>query len=137
MREFSLLIGNGLNRASVKNGAWFDMLDGIRKKYEVEHSGDYTNMPLEFERIYLNALQQGKVNRAYSVKKEIINFLPDIADLSLYLGFWELPINKIMTTNYDYYIERSINAGFERKNVVSNTKERKNSLFRHIHLFRV
>lgn len=134
MKNYALFIGNGLNRASTNNSAWADMLDRIREKYHVEGSEAYTNMPLEFERIYLDALKTGRINCVYEMKQNVAQFLPELKDLSLHKKFMELPVDSILTSNYDYFIEQSIDESFHRKNKCSNTNERKHSLFRHIHV---
>jgi len=133
MKEYALLIGNGLNRAA-DNKAWADMLDEIREKYGVEAASDYTNMPLEFERIYLEALRNGTAIKSYTVKKHIAEFLPSVVDLSLHREFAALPINTLMTSNYDYYLEQAIDADFKRKSAGVSTSERKHSLFRYLEI---
>lgn len=131
MRKHALFIGNGLNRAS-DNKAWTDMLDQIRKKYDVETSHHCTNLPLEFERIYLDARKDCKLSNTYQLKRDIVSSIPNVTSLSLHSRFTSLPIEDFITTNYDYYLEQSINPVFLRKEISSHTNERKNSLFRRI-----
>lgn len=131
MRKSALFIGNGLNRA-MDNKAWIDMIEEMRKKYDVEGTSKYTNLPLEFERIYLEARKNGKVENTYNLKKDIVYFLPEVSDFTLHKKFMALPIEDILTTNYDYYLEKAMISEFQRKNYNSHTKEIKHSLFRRI-----
>ena len=138
MKKYALLIGNGLNCA-LNNQAWGDMLEEIRIKFGVAASSVYTNMPLEFERIYLDVLKNGCVTKAYTVKESIFGKYSEsaqlkITDLSLHKEFASLPVDAIMISNYDYYIEQLINPQFKRKGTSSHTKERKHSLFRHFNI---
>lgn len=108
------------------------MLEEIRKKYGVEASGAYTNLPLEFERIYLEALSSNKAKGTYALKQDIVGYIPDVTNLSLHRRFMLLPIDDIITTNYDYFVEQSLDPAFKRDRVTSHTNERKYSLFRYI-----
>lgn len=133
MKSYAILIGNGLNRAS-DNMAWIDMLCEIRKKYGVEANLSYTNLPLEFERIYLDACEKTKIDNVYSLKKDVANLLPNVKNLSLHSEFVSLPIDCFLTTNYDYYLEQATDPNFQRNKYIFNTSERKHSLFRKIEI---
>jgi len=129
MKKYAYLIGNGLNRAT-DNTAWVDMLEELRKKYKVESPDICTNLPLEFERIYLEALSSGNISKVYELKSDVARYLPQVTDLSLHQKFLELPVSDILTTNYDYYIEKALDSNFKRKNFKSVTNEKKHSILR-------
>lgn len=133
MSNYALFIGNGLNRAS-DNKAWIDMVDEIRLRYTSDASIPYSNLPLEFERIYLDAKKQGTANKAYDLKLSIIHYIPKVKELDLHIKFTSLPIENFITSNYDYYIEKSIDSTFNRSKLNSHTKELKHSLFRYINV---
>lgn len=127
----ALLIGNGLNRAS-DNIAWIDMLDELRKSYHVKETKSLYNFPLEYERIYLAAKKRAEVQSPYRLNRRVAKLLPNVSDLELHKIFLSLPVEDIMTTNYDYYLETAQNELFSRKHASSNTNERLHSVFRQI-----
>jgi len=131
MKKYAYFIGNGLNRA-MDNTAWVDMLEELREKYDVEAATTCNNLPLEFERIYLDALNRKRVSKTYELKSDVVHFLPRVKELSLHQEFLALPVNDILTTNYDYYIEKAIDPNFNYKKSKSFTKERKHSLYRKV-----
>lgn len=133
MTKNAILLGNGLSRAS-NNKSWTDMLEVVRKKYGVEDENPYTNLPLEFERVYWEAKKRGAIKNTYALKSEIASSISSAVDLSLIRMLSSLPCHDIMTTNYDYYIEEALHSSFNRSKNTSNTKERKNSIYRHIHV---
>lgn len=132
-KKYALCIGNGLNRA-VDDKAWTTIIDDTRHKYGLEASPFYTHLPLEFERLYIEAARESKVKSAYAIKKEIAHSIPNVNDLLLHKKFTDLPIQEYITTNYDYYLEISVNNTFNRRKFTANTKEIKYSLFRHFKL---
>lgn len=70
MKNYAYLIGNGLNRA-IDDNAWVDMLDELRKKYDVEATTTCTNFPLEFERIYLDTLKKATYQKPTNSRTQI------------------------------------------------------------------
>ena len=131
MTNNAILVGNGLNRA-IDDKAWKDMLCDVREKLGVEDSGQYTNLPLEFERIYLDARKRNQIRGVYDLKKEIISSIPVVTDFSLVKQLLAIPCSDILTTNYDYYLEKAIDCGFSRRQHSSHTNERKHSMHRYI-----
>lgn len=128
MHKNALLIGNGLNRVST-NAAWTDLLQNLQSTFKLECFSEYTNYPLEFERIDQAVIAQGHPNQM-SAKRLIAQRLPPVSDNSLIRQFAQLPTDSILTTNYDYNIEMAINPQYNRRNQKASTKETKHSLNR-------
>ncbi len=127
----ALLIGNGLNRA-IDNNAWSDLIRSMQEYYAVEAVSNQSNLPLEFERIYLSAKSNSLIEKVSDLKNEICRRLPSVDRFELHSQYTSLPVEVILTTNYDYFLEKSIDISFCRKNCKSSTKEQKHSLFRYI-----
>lgn len=129
MTKNVLLIGNGLNRVTM-NSAWTDLIQELQNAFDLERFSGYTNYPLEFERIDQAVIASG--NRSgMSAKKLIAQHLPVISDFSLIQQFTNLPMDVIMTTNYDYNIEMAIDATYNRRKQKASTTETKHSLNRY------
>ena len=115
----TLLIGNGLNRTLKSSISWEDLLDDIANEYGVEHI-DNLPMPLEFERIVNTILRKSSnpSSRIYNdIKKKIANKVQDIklpAD-AIQHELCAIPVNAIITTNYDYLLENAYNQDFSYK----------------------
>ena len=129
-KKAALLIGNGLNRASGES-AWADLLSQLKKKHKLKKTPQLSNLPLEFQLIYFQCAKKIKTSQ-YALKKEIADLMSPLTDYSLLDLFTSLSIENILTTNYDYNLESSIDKGFRRKH--SNTSEKKHSLHRKIEL---
>lgn len=125
-----LLLGNGINRAS-ESKAWIDLLKELQKELEIEAVDQYINYPLEFERIDL-ALLSNRVEKQNNLKRIVSQRVSEPTDLSLHAKFMNLPLGDVLTTNYDYALEKSVVENFCRKNSISHTNEKKHSLFRYI-----
>lgn len=125
----TLLIGNGLNRTLKSSISWEDLLDDIANEYGVEHI-DNLPMPLEFERIVNTILRKSSnpSSRIYNdIKKKIANKVQDIklpAD-AIQHELCAIPVNAIITTNYDYLLENAYNQDFSYK----DAKDKSNSSF--------
>lgn len=131
MKLNALLIGNGLNRA-IDNNAWNDLIRSMQEYYAVEYVSNQSNFPLEFERIYLSAKSNGLLEKVNDLKKEICRRLPAVDRFELHSQYTALPVEAILTTNYDYFLEKSIDISFYRKKCKSSTNEQKHSVFRYI-----
>ncbi len=132
----ALLIGNGLNRLS-ELVDFSNLLKGLAarkgKNYE-----SLSFLPLEFERVYgeRNGPKSKQTISKYELKKTIKKAVEEKkttdAVLPLLKKFTELPIKHIMTTNYDYNLEKAFKQDFNRKNSPKDYKERLYSLQRKI-----
>lgn len=110
----ALLIGNGLNRCYEKEHSqisWSSLLKTIANQYGVEFV-DNNSFPLEYECLvnsicevthipFDDALMQTKT----AIAKQVEAQSPPIN--SVHHRFVDLPIDEIMTTNYDYVLERA------------------------------
>jgi len=119
----SLLIGNGLNRCLRDELAWDNLLRTVAVKHRVT-SNSKISLPLEFERI-CNLIFDKDESQDYHlygiIKKEICNeistkldYTNPKVDLSLHRQFSNLKVSSILTTNYDYILEASFEASFNR-----------------------
>lgn len=134
--EKAILLGNGLNRCSSKGISWGNLLEQIAVKHNIESCSDHS-FPLEFERIVNSILEQSPKlsTRIYTqIKQEIADLINQgsLETNSLQSQYMNLPIDCILTTNYDTLLE----AGIRQKNPddhvikVSNS-ERKYSVNRY------
>ena len=128
MINSAILIGNGINRAK-NNDAWGKMIEKLSNNCGCDAFDDkcHSNFSLEFERIYFSAVNAGKIKSKYDVKKVFASLIPV---LELQRLVTSLPIENHITTNYDYYLEKSILSDYSRKTTVPLTSEKKHSLFR-------
>lgn len=129
MNPNALLIGNGLNRA-VNNTAWTDLLKKLQAKYTLDALDGCSNYPLEFERITLCAIAEGVV-KENDIKKEIAKQISPPTTYKLIQSYMDLPVDTILTTNYDYNLEYNLSSAFDSKKKKSSTAETKHSLFRY------
>lgn len=107
--ENCLLIGNGINRCC-EGKSWEELLKEIaRNNFVSEHLVD-TNT-LAFEQLRFTVLSKNfKVKAddfAFSILEELNN-LNQKKYNEIFAYFLELPITNILTTNFDYAIERAL-----------------------------
>ena len=126
----AILLGNGLNRA-LKGVSWDEELKKLREEYGIETNTDITSYPLEYERIEMAALRLKK--KETEVRRSIGQHLPQTTG-DLLKQLIALPVHDILTTNYDYNLEATIDPAFCRKKTGAGTKETKFSLNRCIRL---
>jgi len=136
----SLLLGNGLNRLAVTLDLP-DLMDFLAdgKRTNRGKSGDSEpSWPLKFERIYSERnIKHGKETVSKSLLKQQIrdwleNILPPVNVWPLLKDFTTLPVKHILTTNYDYNLEKAVNPQFRREKSPEKTKEKLYSLYRKI-----
>ena len=119
--DTTLLIGNGLNLTLSKE-SWSELLKGIAARKNINPQKELP-LPFEFERImnlYLEKKQSIKdKNRVYSeTKKEMLRELQGKMFLdndSIHKKLIELPIQSIITTNYDFLLEYAFEPGISPK----------------------
>lgn len=135
--EDVLFIGNGLNRCEELGLSWGELL----RKIKMEDYNDNNFNTLEFERLVFQKLRKEpkKSKSIYGkVKKQIAEQFKSIPlpDRELIHGkFLSLPITTIMTTNYDYVLERIIDRKQKDEEVIIKNKattETKYSLYRYL-----
>ena len=132
-KKAALLIGNGINRATSEL-AWSDLLAKLRERLLEGEAQACDNFPQEFQRIYFKSAEKDRNVTHYCLKKIIAESIPVISNLDLHRLFTRSGVEHIMTTNYDYNLEISLDANFSRKGHSSNTTEIKHSLLRHLNL---
>ena len=119
MKRAALLIGNGLNRCYEQKNpgiSWYALLQDFAKTNGVEFVPD-NPFPLEFECLVNAICEKSKdsteqklfeviISKAKSAIAEKVADLNPVPD-SLHHRFMRLPISEILTTNYDYVLERA------------------------------
>lgn len=119
--DTTLLIGNGLNLTLSKE-SWSELLTNIASHKGITPQKGLP-LPFEFERImnlYLGDKQNIKdKNRVYSeTKKEMLRELQSkisLDDDAIHKKLTELPIQNIITTNYDFLLEYAFEPGISPK----------------------
>lgn len=126
----SVLLGNGINRCVLQNICCADMLSQIAKKYDVELN-ENISFPMQFETLANQILMKYKNYHSdvyTELKEEIIVslkkgvLLPDRAPHKALIK----KSDSIITTNYDFFIERSIDADFDEMAVPNYSKNSNN-----------
>lgn len=139
----TLLIGNGLNLCLKNSISWGDLLKDIANDYCVNYNGNIP-MPLEFESIvnqYLNTHSNPSEKAYLEIKDRIADKLKGIKlpPDAIHHEVVRLPVNAIMTTNYDNLLEYAYNpdysyrGGKTNKYLFENTSSQKGVPFYHIH----
>lgn len=127
--DTSILLGNGINRSVISNISWNDLLKSIAKEYNVVLN-ENLSFPMQFETIVNQIL---KSNSGYSediyykIKSKIAETLLN-ANLNndlLQKKFTD-NVSTIITTNYDYLIEKSIDNNFNVNDYNKHTKNHNN-----------
>lgn len=134
----ALFIGNGINRVSQNAISWGDLLDRLSKKFEidVDLSNELKPFPLAFEEMIHNRLESDSFEfKLRSLKTNISELLLEAGidfDFTFHKEIMECGIKEIITTNYDYNLELSMNPDFirEKKGLAINSQESKHSLYR-------
>ena len=130
MNNKVLLLGNGINRLS-NEYSWSDLLDELIKatgKSEVITYREEKPFTLLYEEIYLRTLKHLQC-KEIRLKEKIANLvLSKFTPNEFHTKFLNLNVEHILTTNYDYNLERSsYNDHGKAANVLT---ERKYNLFR-------
>jgi hypothetical protein len=108
-----LFIGNGLNRCYYHDLAWNNLLKEIASEYNISMNTQ-NSFPMEFECIINQILEKEKVpsDKIYSdVKSKIVSHIRSVKELRnpLHERFMEIPVHAVITSNYDYLLERAYN----------------------------
>lgn len=143
----ALLIGNGLNRCYEDNDSqisWSSLLQKIADHHEVAFISK-NSFPLEFECL-VNSICEKKdllfdkvlTDAKKTIATHVESLMPP--NNSIHYRFMDLPIDEIMTTNYDYVLERAISPDepfFSTDTATKYSLRRKaafhNKQFHHIH----
>jgi hypothetical protein len=130
MTKSVLLIGNGVNNLTNEKN-WSELLKAMIKFCKVKFEIEINNgkpFPLLYEEIYLNSHHRTELD----LKKWIANEVMHISENKIHQLIKEKEFKNILTTNYEYTLERSIAQGlsFKSKNE-GLIRENKFSVFRH------
>ena len=141
--ENCLLIGNGLNRTLETSISWGNLLKDIAEDFGVNYYEDIP-MPQEFERIinsHLKTSNNPTSNVYEDIKKKIAEKIKytKLPDGAIHNELRNLPVDTVMTTNYDYLLEYVFNDGYihkgdlDKKYLDRLTSIQKGIKFFHIH----
>jgi len=121
----SLLIGNGVNRLSNASLSWEDILEGLVQENNFpKESLRLIPNTIFFECIKLQSLSMSRASEA-EAQQQIAGMLAKIQPSEYHTRFIHTDVKHILTTNYDYCLENTINA-----QVTSSGNETRYSLFR-------
>ena len=128
-----LLLGNGINQAEGLSPDWNTLLRSVSKKYGFTPEESLSNT-LGYEMLENRILRNFPTLRITAIRKEIAKGVQTRAikkktDWSgtVHARLTRLPVSAILTTNYDYALERSVDPAFKR---AYNTRETTYSLRR-------
>lgn len=122
-----LFVGNGLNHVDKVAISWNKLLDSISAE-DTNYISESLGMTLRFE--YIDAVSKDK---ALEIKRKVAKNTGEKAEEikekknSLHVRLMKLPIQTIITTNYDYALELSADASFVARRT---TVERLYSFYR-------
>lgn len=121
-----LLIGNGLNQCLEGGIPWGNLLKDIAEERAVNYCPDIS-MPLEFERIVNNCLKKEKkpTDELYlEIKKAVSQKIVSakIAEGAPHKQLINLPIQAIITTNYDMLLEQVFDKNYVPEIIPGGTK---------------
>ena len=128
-----------MNLCYNKSNSWENMLKGIADKNDVEFC-NCNPFPLEFEGL-VNQILAKRIDPSDKIydelKKKVAEQLVSqtLRKDDLHKMYVSLPVNHILTTNYDYILERAYENDFNRPSKTSG-EETKYSLHRKIELDR-
>lgn len=143
-KEKVLLFGNGINRTRYKNGkhSWAAILKELAPLAvdgkHIDLSNEFKPFPMSFEEILANK-ENTYAGGMKVLKGKISENLITLPKNEIYEKILESNIKNILTTNYDYAIEKSLQHGFDT-NLCNSTpiyRERKTSLSRRYTLDRI
>ena len=126
-----LLIGNGLNRISPGSISWDDLLKKLIIASGVDHV-EPGKKPLTFLFEEISHRMNGGANRP-NIKKlkcEVANVISELKPGDFHENFLRLNVEDILTTNYDYCLEKELDENFSRSVVTNKDTEKKYSINR-------
>jgi hypothetical protein len=126
----SILLGNGVNLLIEGTPSWrsviMDLARYVDKKNIISQHLDKKPFTLVFEEIFLRSSRTQNITEL-QLKKRAAELINQIPHNKFHTAFMDIGVRHILTTNYDYNLEESIQVmGVE----TSLSLERKYSLFR-------
>ena len=138
--ERAFFLGNGIHRTENNHGiSWGHLLQRISESYwiNVDLDNDLKPFPLAFEEmLYAKEGRNNIYSKLQNLKTAIAEILfadeYRIVDSAVHLGFMQSGVKEIITTNYDYNLEASVEPNFvpNKKAFSINNFESKHSLYR-------
>ncbi|EQC2549893.1 SIR2 family protein [Enterobacter sichuanensis] len=133
MRDYSLLIGNGIN--NITNGnSWLDVLNNLGETYEITIDTHEKPFPLAYEEIYFNISNKNMNGFSENkIKDSIASKINTIQPNEIHQKIIELECNNILTTNYDLAFEYCLDDNIRPEDLKNEgvIKESKYNIFRH------
>ena len=123
----AIFVGNGLNRCYPVLHSWGGMLDSLAERLGVTGKSN-ASFSMEFERIANAALKSRCFtgDRAFwQMKSDIVGPMldPQKKPQLLQKRLMDLPVQEILTTNYDYMLEYAADPHFFEHGVKSGSAE--------------
>jgi hypothetical protein len=137
MNQFTLLVGNDINNIS-PGISWSDLLHNIKNKYNVNSlENGQKPFPMLYEEIFLHAIRAKHIHER-ELKTYISDCVSQINQNEIHQLIREIPIENIITTNYDFSLEgkaATSNTGLIRETTYSvfRRHEIANKTYWHIH----
>lgn len=129
MKRQSVMLGNGINRCVLSNISWGDLLSEIAQDHEIDLNSNIS-FPMQFENIInqILAKENNPSDNVYDeIKKHIIGRLrgATLSDDTLH-RLLSQEADAIITTNYDYLIEESLDDSFSSAKIPVTSKDTNN-----------
>jgi hypothetical protein len=137
--ERAFFLGNGINRIDNNGISWGELLHKISSSYGIttDLKNELKPFTLAFEEmLYVKTGKNQFQSKLRNLKTKISDILLEDAekliDNDVHKGFMQSGVKEIITTNYDYNLETSLNADFliNKKSNSINNLESKHSLYR-------
>ncbi|WP_337049178.1 SIR2 family protein [Serratia fonticola] len=133
MRDYSLLIGNGINNIT-KGNSWLDVLNSLGETYGIKIDTQDKPFPLAYEEIYFNISNKNTKGFSESeIKDSIASKINKINPNEIHQKIIELECDNILTTNYDLAFEYCLDDSIRPEDLKNEgkIKESKYNIFRH------
>lgn len=133
MRDYSILIGNGVNNI-INGNSWCDVLNSLGELYGINIDTHGKPFPLAYEEIYFNiSNNQGNGFSESRIKDSIALKINEIKPNEIHQEIIKLKCNNVLTTNYDLAFEYCLDGNIRSEDLKNEgvIKESKYSIFRH------
>ncbi|MFP5039617.1 hypothetical protein [Parasediminibacterium sp. JCM 36343] len=132
--DYSILVGNDVNNIN-NTQSWEELLKTIIKHLDINNLIDTNNLrskpfPFLYEEIYLKSLKKNNASEI-ELKEFIAQQTKEINHNAIHERIMSLEINDIMTTNYEYALQRSKGFEYDKLENFGFKKEKKYNIYRH------
>lgn len=127
INELAILLGNGFNIAKSIGQSWADLMTDLGSEYDIDIKQKINNpfrpFPILLEDVVLR--RDGVYEDDLKlIKERIANIFEKIEPTALHSKLMKSNIKTILTTNYDYVLEKVLIPNFGKSNFIpSETKE--------------